>query len=100
MARIVITASADADLAEIIAYLREHAADTVAQKYATEFDAIYDRLVDFPGSGPRRTALGPDTRIVIVPPYVMIYDYADDTVTILRVVHGKRDITARLLTRH
>ena len=100
MARIVITASADADLAEIVAYLRQQVGDNVARKYAAEFDAIYDRLADFPGSGPRRTTLGPHTRIAIVPPYVMIYDYADDTVTILRVVHGKRDITAKLLTRH
>jgi toxin ParE1/3/4 len=100
MARTVITASADADLAEIVTYLRQQAGDAVARNYAAEFDAIYDRLADFPGSGPRRTTLGPDTRIAIVPPYVMIYDYADDTVTILRVVHGKRDITAKLLTRH
>ena len=100
MARIVITASADADLAEIVAYLRQQAGDNVARRYAAEFDAIYDRLADFPGSGPRRTALGPDTRIVIVPPYVMIYDFVDDTVTILRVVHGKREITATLISRH
>jgi toxin ParE1/3/4 len=100
MARIVITASADADLGEIIAYLRREAGDLVARKYADEFDALYDRLADFPGSGPRRLALGPDTRIAIIPPYVVIYDYADDTVTVMRVLHGKRNITAALITRH
>jgi toxin ParE1/3/4 len=100
MARVVITASADADLAEIIDYLRREAGDPVARKYAAEFDALYDRLADFPGSGPRRIALGADTRIAIVPPYVVIYDYANDTVTIMRVLHGRRNITAALITRH
>ena len=44
--------------------------------------------------------LGPDTRIAIIPPYVAIYDYTEDTVMILRVVHGRQNITAALITRH
>jgi plasmid stabilization system protein ParE len=27
----------------------------------------------------------------------MVYGYADDTVTVLRVLHGKRDITGDLI---
>jgi|SoiMethySBSTD1v2_1073268.scaffolds.fasta_scaffold98680_4 plasmid stabilization system protein ParE len=48
MARVVITASADADLGEIIAYLRREAGDLVARRYAAEFDALYDRLEQIP----------------------------------------------------
>jgi plasmid stabilization system protein ParE len=32
-----------------------------------------------------------------VAPYVIVYDYADGIVTVLRVLHGKRDITRRLV---
>jgi hypothetical protein len=34
-----------------------------------------------------------------VPPYILIYDYTDteDTLTLLRIVHSKRDITRRLV---
>lgn len=99
MTRLVVTASADADLGDIILHLRQVAGEAVARKYADEFDALYERLMDFPGSGPRRIVLGPDARIAIVPPYVVIYDYAADVVTILRIVHGRRDITDALITR-
>ena len=47
--------------------------------------------------GPPRSALGPKTRIAIVFPYLVIYDYEDDVVTVLRVLHGKRNITRNLI---
>jgi plasmid stabilization system protein ParE len=30
-------------------------------------------------------------------PYIVIYDYEEDTVTVLRVLHGKRNITRDLI---
>jgi hypothetical protein len=35
----------------------------------------YDRLAAFPRIGPTRRALGPHTRIWVVPPDVITYDY-------------------------
>jgi plasmid stabilization system protein ParE len=37
--------------------------------------------------------------MVVVYPYVLIYDYArdDNTVTLLRILHGRRDITPALV---
>jgi toxin ParE1/3/4 len=45
--------------------------------------------------------LGSDARIAIVAPYVLIYDYTrdDDVLTLLRILHGKRDITRKVLNR-
>ena len=45
------------------------------------------------------SALGPDVRIGLVPPFVVIHDYrADtDTVVILRIVHEHRNIARTLL---
>ena len=99
MARLVVTEPADSDLAAIILYLAGEAGVATAENYANKVDALYDRLVDFPGSGAPRPLLGPAVRIGLVPPFVVIYEYdrADDTVTVLRIVHGRRKITRDLL---
>jgi plasmid stabilization system protein ParE len=70
-----------------------------AAKYDRLFDRLYNRLASHPASGSRKPALGPDTRVGIVSPYVVIYDHSlgGDTVTVLRIVHGRRDITRLLL---
>ena len=66
-------------------------------RYAADFKSVYRRLADFPASGPRRPTLGPNARIAIVLPYIVIYDHEDDIVTVLRVLHGKRNITRDLV---
>jgi toxin ParE1/3/4 len=80
--------------------LNTKAGARTALKFRLLFKALFDRLADHPAIGPRRPALGRDVRIGIVSPYIVIYRYdgADDTVTVLRIVHGRRDITVRLLS--
>jgi toxin ParE1/3/4 len=99
MTRLVVTADAEADINEILDYLKGEAGALVAEEYGRKFHLCIERLVEFPGIGPRRPSLGADARIGIVPPYVLIYDYADaeDTLTLLRIVHGKRDITRQMI---
>lgn len=101
MTRLVVTADAEADINDILDYLAEQAGASVAFAYGRKFRSSIDRLIEFPGIGVRRPALGANIRIVIVPPYILIYDYvnADDVLTLLRVVHGKRAITHRLIRR-
>lgn len=101
MTRLVVTADAEADLNDILDYLSSEASPLVAERYGHQFRLCLERLVEFPGLGPPRPALGVDTRIGVVPPYVLIYDHAgtDDTLTLLRIVHGKRNITRRLIVR-
>jgi toxin ParE1/3/4 len=43
--------------------------------------------------------LGPNVRIGIVSPYIVIYRYAknDDLVVVLRILHGRRKITGKML---
>ena len=99
MARVVIASSADADYAEIIADLAAKAGRRTAAKYDELFERLYDRLADHPDSGAARPALGPNIRIGIVTPYIVICrnDDDNDTVTVLRIVHGRRRITGRML---
>jgi plasmid stabilization system protein ParE len=49
-----------------------------------------------PDIGPPRHALGP-ARVVIILPYLVIYEHQENVVTVLRVLHGKRNITRDLL---
>ena len=58
MARIVITAPADADTAEIIHELGIKAGANVVARYLADFDRLFDRLARFPESGAPRSALG------------------------------------------
>jgi toxin ParE1/3/4 len=99
MARVVVADAAHADFDELIAYLVQESGIAVGARYASGFDALYDRLVEFPEIGPARSEFGPHARIAMVHPFVVVYDYADDTVTILRILHGKRNITADLIKR-
>jgi toxin ParE1/3/4 len=101
MTWLVVTADAATDVNEILDYLKREASPRVAEEYGQKFRRTQERPVEFTGLGSRRPELGGDTRIGIVQPYILIYDYTkrDDTLTLLRVVHGKRNITSRLITR-
>jgi toxin ParE1/3/4 len=99
MARVVIAESADEDAAAMVVYLAEMAGYSIAERYNAEFEALYERLADIPGLGSRRPALGEHARVAIVYPFLVIYDWSDDTVTVLRILHGKRRIARELLKR-
>ena len=100
MARVVITATADADSAAILEYLNVKAGQPTVVKYRALFRRLYARLADHPDSGAPRPALGPGIRIGIVSPYIVFYRHieAADTIIVLRILHGRRRITGRLLT--
>jgi toxin ParE1/3/4 len=99
VARVLIAPSADADTAEIIAYLDAKAGHGVAARYNAFFEQLYLHLADFPDSGAPRPKVGSNIRVGIVSPYVVIYKHteADRTVRVLRIVHGSRRITGKLL---
>jgi toxin ParE1/3/4 len=99
MTRVIVSALADSDRSNIIEYLAANAGHATAGRYNAAFKATFERLADFPDSGSPRQALGPSTRIALVHPFVVIYDHVDDTVTILRILHGKRNITRDLMRR-
>jgi toxin ParE1/3/4 len=101
MATLVVSPEAREDIRSIVAYLRDKAGAVVAQKYLAKFDKAGDLLARFPGIGTPKPSLGHEARTTVVAPYVLIYDdsRSADTVTLLRVVHGRRRITIDLITR-
>lgn len=98
MARLRISVQAETDAAAIVAILHEQAGAQVAIRYRLEFETLFERLIMFPRSGVRRPSLGRHTRIGVVSPYVVLYEFgANDEATILRIVDGRRRITRNLV---
>jgi toxin ParE1/3/4 len=97
MARLDVTVRTARDSAAIFAMLADNAGPEVAARYRREIEALYDRLVMFPRSGGPRPSFDRYARVGIVSPFVVIYDYRSDVVTVLRVLDGRRNITRRLV---
>ncbi|HEY5225999.1 MAG TPA: type II toxin-antitoxin system RelE/ParE family toxin [Methylovirgula sp.] len=99
MVRIVVTALADADVADILADLNSEAGSVTAERFNARFERLYERLADHPDSGPLRPILGSHIRIGVVFPYIVIYRHVEgaDTVSLIRVLHGRRRFTRKLL---
>jgi plasmid stabilization system protein ParE len=72
MTRLVVTADAEADTNDILTYLEEKAGPLVAARCGHRFLVTLQRVVEMPESGAPRPALGPNIRIAIVYPYLLI----------------------------
>ncbi len=99
MTHVRVSAFARQDIRDILSDLSRRAGHAVAGRYGADFRQVYRILAEFPDSGASRPALEAAARIKIVHPYVMIYDHRDDIESVLRVLHGHRDITVDLLAR-
>ena len=72
MARIIVTAPANADTSAILIDLAAKAGVGVASWYNSQFTKLYKRLATFPESGAPRLSLGRSVGIGVVAPYVVI----------------------------
>ena len=99
MTQVIVSPEADADFLAIVDRLTDLAGHSVANRYASDLRSIYERLSTFPEIGSPRPRLGSRTRIVILLPYVVVYEYLfpEDMVRIVRIVDGRRNITRRLV---
>ena len=86
---------ADADLDEIHAWIAENDPRAASRTINRIVDSVR-RLADFPGSGQDRPEVGKDVRSLVSGKYVILHRVGADSVDIVRIVHGARDL-ARLL---
>ena len=93
MARVVHSDRAEADLVDILVYLRERD-PKAADRFEDEFEAKCQVLSMFPLMGRSRKELAPRLRSSVVSPYVVYYLPVDGGVLVVRVLHGSRDITS------
>lgn len=96
--RVAFAAAARRDLGAIVDY--------IAQDNPVAAEAVFDairalaaRLADFPEMG--HAGRLPDTRELTVTglPYLIVYQVVRDTVTIIAVFHGARDLVHALAER-
>ena len=82
---------AEADLAEILAYLSGHSRGAAERlvRGLTEKSRLLEQL---PEMGRPRDDLAPGLRSVVVEKYVIFYQPTPDAVVIVRILHGSRDI--------
>jgi len=91
MKRLRISRPADTDMLEAWLHIATDNS-TAADAFIDEIRAAMERLSRHPASGRLRDEFGPGIRSVVVQPYIIIYRETDETVDILRVLHGARDI--------
>lgn len=95
MAEVRLSRRARSDLDRILRRLaREN--PQAARRYRTEFGKHFERLEQWPESGAPRDDLRPGMRMVVHSPYLVLYRYADDVVTIVTVIHSARDLTGEM----
>jgi toxin ParE1/3/4 len=85
------TETAEADMVAIwewIARTNENAADRLVEEIRVKASLH----VKFPRSGRPRENLRPNLRSFVVGNYVVFYRPSNDTIEIIRVLHGSRDI--------
>ncbi|MHB8648142.1 MAG: type II toxin-antitoxin system RelE/ParE family toxin [Thermomicrobiales bacterium] len=90
MARIVVRESAQKMLDTFVRERRQSVGFQAARRLRERImNGIY-RLRDYPELGRRLSEFSEaNLRQLIVPPYRILYEVADDTVTILDIVHGR-----------
>lgn len=86
-----LTEQAEADLDALWAY--------VAAQNPDAADRLVDAVLEgsrmhvrFPNLGQMRDDLRPGLRCFVVTPYVVFYRPIEDTIEILRILHGARDL--------
>ena len=87
-----ILISAEADLAEIWAYIARDSLDNADHFIDRIFQICREALASNPRLGRAREELGPGLRSLVFEGYVIFYHPIPDGVEIVRVLHGMRDI--------
>jgi plasmid stabilization system protein ParE len=94
--KVLISQKAEADLARIYAFLFERAAPDAAERFRVHAEHSLTHLSKHPETGPHP---GWATRhralrfwVISRTPYIIYYEYQHDTVSIERVLDGRRDV--------
>jgi toxin ParE1/3/4 len=86
-----ITPQAEADLVEVWQYAAK-GGEAQADAFLDKILKQCQQLAQFPRMGRARENLAPNLRSFPVKKFVIFYRPIDDTVEIIRVLHGARDI--------
>jgi toxin ParE1/3/4 len=96
--RIVVEQAAEADLFAAVAYYRREGSPATARRFVTAAEETFARLAQTPDIGRRYQTDHPQLqhlhiwRVRDFEPYLIFYHATDDTLFIVRVLHGARNI--------
>ena len=102
MTRVVISPRAESELEDIwFAIATDN--PLVAMKVVRNIGERIDSLAYHPRLGPRRPDISPVVRVLVEPPYLIIYEHHPsgdegpvELVDIISVIDGRRDVTGLL----
>jgi len=94
---IIVSPAALRDIETILDYLTREAGQNVADKYRRSFLRIFALIAEQPKLGAPRAKLGRGVRMCVVAPYLVLYRQREGLTAVLRILHGRRRITAALL---
>ena len=97
MATVWLSAQARLDLLSTLEHLANVAGPHIARRYDDSFKRVIENLSSSAGTGSPRPHLGPETRVTSVAPYDG--GPRSDSVHVLRILHGHRNITPELIAR-
>lgn len=90
-----ISADAEADLEEVWTYIAvESGSPDIARRFIETIAARFEVLAEHPQLGRQRNDLRQELRSHPVGNYVIFYRIVDNDILVLRVIHGRRDISA------
>ena len=94
--RIIFTGPASHDLDEIADYVRVIAGPAAEERLLKEIVAAIETLRSRPSRQRERNELGRGLRGLSIKNYMIFYRVADACVSIVRVLHGSRNITSKM----
>lgn len=97
MRELTRSATAEQDLEDILDYLNTHS-PAAADRFAADLETRCQLLRSQPNTGRARDELASGLRSVVVGRYLVFFQSTDAEVTIVRVLHGSRNITPGMFT--
>lgn len=95
---IVYADAAKDDITDIAGYIDEKAGAIVAARFIDRIIATVESLSRMPHRHRERDELGAGLRVIGFRRYLIFYRIDGNVVSIIRVLHGARNITAKLLS--
>ena len=87
-----LSQTAEAELEEILLFVAEQSGIDRALHVHGRFVDAFEHLAKMPGSGSKRSITGDRVRWWRVFDWIVLYEWQSTPVTILRVIHGARDL--------
>lgn len=91
---LIRSAGAEEDLIEIWSHVAAFS-ETAADRLLDRFERRWELLTSQPYSGAAREDIAPGLRHVVVGEYLSLYRVTEEAILIVRVLHGRRDLSGR-----